>query len=317
MKLFYFLLLITPCIIFHELSHLAVALFFNLPVEKFSFGFGPEVIGLDLFNIHWQLSLFPLGGYVEFPGESQAFMQPSGQELEWFLVAIAGPLSNFLMTIGIFKAYFFILYNQAEIKKVKYNNEEGVLIKFNLSSFWQNFYAKNLNSLVFFLGENNKHQVVNRSEEDKIEVLNVTKISLGSTIKFSLRAVREMIFYPSGLHKTVARYSSKNIIEESLTKDSGVIGPFSLGGIGLRAKNQSWALFILLMASINLSLGVFNLIPLAVLDGGKALSVALIKFSGSNISGSINDVYVLISFALVLGLTLYAILKDLFKRNSK
>lgn len=112
-----------PLVFFHELGHYLVARLFGIPAESFSIGFGSELIGwTDRQGTRWKVAWLPLGGYVKFvgdmgpasnPGEidgipehlrSSAFqLRPVWQR---FLVVLAGPMSNFLLAILIFAAFF-------------------------------------------------------------------------------------------------------------------------------------------------------------------------------------------------------------------
>ena len=112
-----------PLVFFHELGHYLVARLFGIPAETFSIGFGHELLGwTDRQGTRWKLAWLPLGGYVKFVGDMTPASNPA--ELEtippelrdrafqlrpvWqrFLVVLAGPLTNFILAIAIFAAFF-------------------------------------------------------------------------------------------------------------------------------------------------------------------------------------------------------------------
>ena len=118
-----FLGAIGPLIIFHELGHYWVARWFGVGAETFSIGFGTEVAGwTDKRGTRWKVGLLPLGGYVKFIGDDDPSSStghsaalPAGQRRHsfhlrppWqrFLIVLAGPMTNFLIAILIFAAFF-------------------------------------------------------------------------------------------------------------------------------------------------------------------------------------------------------------------
>lgn len=57
-------------IVVHEMGHYMVARRFGVRIDKFSFGFGREIIGrTDRRGTRWSLSLWPLGGFVKIFGD--------------------------------------------------------------------------------------------------------------------------------------------------------------------------------------------------------------------------------------------------------
>ena len=103
-------------VLVHEFGHFAVAKLCGIRVEVFSIGFGKRLFGFKRGDTEYQLSAIPLGGYVKMAGE----MGFSGNELDpgnptptdpgefnahprWqrILVALAGPVANFLLALGL------------------------------------------------------------------------------------------------------------------------------------------------------------------------------------------------------------------------
>jgi len=98
----------------HELGHFLAAKLFNIKVLKFSLGFGPPLIAFRRGETSYQIAAVPLGGYVKMLGDNphddvdpreaaRAFTRaPIYQRA---IVAIAGPLFNFLFPVICFFAY--------------------------------------------------------------------------------------------------------------------------------------------------------------------------------------------------------------------
>lgn len=117
-----FLLLLGPLITLHELGHLLVGRWFGVKAETFSVGFGKEIAGFtDRLGTRWKLSVLPLGGYVQFQGDMNPASVPDASAPAedgnfqnaalWkrALIVAAGPVTNLLVAIAIFAAFFALL----------------------------------------------------------------------------------------------------------------------------------------------------------------------------------------------------------------
>ena len=94
-------------IIIHELGHFAAARLCRMRVERFSVGFGPVLLKRRSGETEWALSAVPFGGYVKIagmgageevaPGDRAAYAnQPAWRR---FLVILAGPAMNYLFAV--------------------------------------------------------------------------------------------------------------------------------------------------------------------------------------------------------------------------
>jgi regulator of sigma E protease len=95
MHIFITLCSLNSIILVHELGHWLFCQLFHVPTPIFSLGFGPKIIGIALAKTFFQLSLLPLGGYVEI--DMHVFdLQPYTHQL---IIMIAGILGNLLFSI--------------------------------------------------------------------------------------------------------------------------------------------------------------------------------------------------------------------------
>ncbi|WPZ05053.1 RIP metalloprotease RseP [Blastomonas marina] len=122
-----FALVLGPLVLVHELGHYLVGRWFGVKVEAFSIGFGKELTGwTDRRGTRWKLSALPLGGYVQFAGDMNPASIPDRDALDavapearseqfhlkplWqrSLIVLAGPVTNLLVAVLIFAAFFMI-----------------------------------------------------------------------------------------------------------------------------------------------------------------------------------------------------------------
>jgi regulator of sigma E protease len=108
-----FLLILSVVVFVHEFGHYWVARRNGVRVETFSIGFGPELFGRnDRHGTRWKFSAIPLGGYVKMLGDADATSTTHDRQHErdpdsfpaksvWQRMAIvfAGPAFNFIFAI--------------------------------------------------------------------------------------------------------------------------------------------------------------------------------------------------------------------------
>lgn len=101
----------------HELGHFIFAKLFRVGVEKFSLGFGPKLVGKKIGETEYQISSFPLGGYVKMVGESaEGEISPDDKArsfaekppLQRIVIVAAGPVFNLLFAYLIFITVFMV-----------------------------------------------------------------------------------------------------------------------------------------------------------------------------------------------------------------
>jgi regulator of sigma E protease len=107
---------LTVLVFVHELGHYMAARWCGVRVDVFSIGFGPILASVtDERGTRWVISAIPLGGYVKMKAEHE---QPvtDGADTDSFadktigqrtLIVAAGPAINFLYAIVLFAAVFW------------------------------------------------------------------------------------------------------------------------------------------------------------------------------------------------------------------
>ena len=99
----------------------------------------------------------------------------------------------------------------------------------------------------------------------------------------------------------------------------GKMSASNLGGPIAIAKGSSDALhggfkkFIDFLALISIGLGIMNLLPLPVLDGGHIVIYAIELVIGREVSHSVQMLIFKIGFILILGVSLFAIYNDILR----
>lgn len=105
----------------HEAGHYLAARWRGVHVEAFSIGFGrPLASWTDRHGTQWQICWLPLGGYVKMHGQERPEDVPEEVRAEWVpsrtfhhksvgsraIVVAAGPIANFLLAMVLFAVLF-------------------------------------------------------------------------------------------------------------------------------------------------------------------------------------------------------------------
>jgi len=117
MSILFAIIALGALIFVHELGHFLFAKLFGVGVEKFSLGFGPKLVGKKVGETEYLLSAFPLGGYVKMIGEGED-QEPAPEDLERsfahkpalqrIVIVAAGPVFNLLSAYLIFIVIYML-----------------------------------------------------------------------------------------------------------------------------------------------------------------------------------------------------------------
>ncbi len=106
----------------HEFGHFCVAKLSGVKVLKFSLGFGPRIFSVTRGETEYQISMIPLGGYVQMLGEGQGDAEeipPEDEERSFArkslgrrtAIVAAGPLMNLVLPFVILPVTYLIGIN--------------------------------------------------------------------------------------------------------------------------------------------------------------------------------------------------------------
>jgi regulator of sigma E protease len=119
-----FVVVLGVLVFVHELGHYLAARWRGVRVETFSIGFGRTITSwTDRHGTVWKLSWLPLGGYVKMHGQERPEDVTEAERAAWIkgetfhektvlsraIIVAAGPAANFLLAIVVFAGMFAIL----------------------------------------------------------------------------------------------------------------------------------------------------------------------------------------------------------------
>ncbi len=302
-----FVIVLGILIFFHELGHFLVAKYFGVKVLKFSLGFGPRLVGKKIGETEYLISLFPLGGYVKMLGEDgdepDEPLSPEEEKksfsnkhaLKRMVIIAAGPLFNLFLALLIFCGFYLIAGTQvmtSEIGQVREGSpaDKAGLLKGDVIvaidgkplETWPAIKAVVQDSEGKPLGFTVKRdgKPLNLTVVPEISVV---KNIFGEEVKSALIGIvaagkfKQVILGPwgsiqEGFRKTweiieLTCLTIQKLVQRVVSiKTLG--GPILIGQMTGQLAQENWVYLFPFMAVISINLGILNLLPIPILDGG-------------------------------------------------
>jgi regulator of sigma E protease len=296
-----FLVLTAP----HEGGHMALAKFFGVQVYEYAIGFGSKLWSTTRSGTLFALRAFPIGGYVRMAGmEEGDFGAPNGFHTRpaWQRLAIlgAGPGVNFAIA-----ALLMIVANMTML-----NDDPGKVLDVyqTLPAYAQGIRPGDSIRAVNGQRMTRSDQIrsVEQSQHDRPLVLTMRRpdgstytatvvpryddkaktymIGLDTELTVTpLQALWAGVRFPWDATGTIISGFGALItgqIPGGLLGPSGVTGPVGIGYITYSIGSQGLVNWLQLAAILSMALGLANLLPLPVLDGGRMMVVLAEKVRG-------------------------------------
>jgi len=337
----------------HELGHFIVAKRLGVGILKFSLGFGPKLIGKKIGETEYQIAVFPLGGFVKPLGEDphEEIREEERHRSLWAqpiwkraLIISAGPFFNFFLAAVLFCGANLIVGipslpviapvvegvspgYPAEMAGLKKGDTILSIDGKNISS-WEELQSAIANSqgkaLALKVKRHGEIVDVNVTpkpfaeknlfgEETRAYKIGVTHSPINPVYK----KVDPLVAVGSGFTETwqvieLTVVGIVKLIERVIpAKEVGsVIMIAKMTGEQARQGLLSLALFT---AMISINLGVINLFPIPILDGGHLLFLGLEAILRGPISLRKMEIAQQIGLIFLILLMLFAIRNDLIR----
>lgn len=348
MSIIYGIIALSLLILVHELGHFLVARLANVKVLTFSLGFGKKLLSFKKGETEYALSLVPLGGYVKLLGESpdeeirEEDIPKSYAHKPPFikiLIAFSGPFFNLIFAALLFYIVFISGYSVLSTKvggvekgypAYEAGIKEGDIIvniegrKINeWSDIMETMMDAQTGSLRFTVnrGGNLMNMVITPKETE-------SKNIFGEPIKrrvIGITASSEMISKKDTLHgaTTKAFYQTYNLSRITVLGIvklvMGSISPKNVGGpllilevAGKQAREGVTSL-IYFVAIISINLGIVNLLPIPILDGGHILFHVIEIITRRRLSQRWVDISQKIGMGILVAVMVLAFFNDIMR----
>lgn len=346
-----FLIVLSILVYIHEMGHYIVARLNGVRVEIFSIGFGPELFGwTNKNNTRWKVSLIPLGGYVKIANEEDVFSDAERQKLEkkmpedsllakpiWARIAVsfAGPAANYVLALVLLSALYVSVGQRVLEPGVLVGQvmPESPALKAGLAAGDKilSVNGKELESVEDFQGivskasgQTLKLEVITPDNAPKQISLTPQKDGQGyGKIGIALRGVvvsKKHDFFAS------IYYAGKDVLDMSVKtvlmlgdmivgnrSADGLSGPIGIASLVGDVAKQGLVEILFLSAFLSINLGLINLFPIPILDGGHILLYIMEWIRGKPVPEKVQNFAFNIGFGLMAALFIFTFWNDLMR----
>ena len=332
----------------HELGHFLFAKLFGVGVEKFSLGFGPKLFGKTYGETEYLVSAFPLGGYVKMVGESpDAELAPEDlprsfmakPPLQRIAIVAAGPVFNLLFAMLLFILIYLLGVPAAttrigEVLAGKPAAAAGIktgdlitAVNGRAVKRWDEFAGMVADSR----GQVLELQLVRGGAPLAIRVTPETregKNLFGEKVIYPAIGVvsaGELVTDRYPLPQAVVKgcqqgwrvikitlQSFVKLIERVVPLDT-VGGPIMIAKMAGDQAAAGGVNFLAFMALLSINLGILNLLPVPILDGGHLFFFAMEVIFRRPVSMKVREIAQQVGLVLLLSLMVLAFYNDIVR----
>ena len=288
-------------IFIHEFGHFIVAKLSGVRVNEFALGMGPKIIKFQKGETLYSVRAFPIGGFCALEGEDEDTKDPRAfsnkPAYKRLIILAAGAFMNILLG-------FVLLFSLGlgadtvvvpEIKSVaEGGSAESVGLRENDRIIYANGKRVHIMDDFSWAISNNAYDngelnLVVKNNGEKRNVSLTPKMQDGKKVYgIMLKTEQNSVFktvknswYRTGFYSGVIVDSFVNLIKGNIpmSQISGPVGIVSEIGNAVEETRTSgmegFLSLISLTILLTINLGVFNLLPLPALDGGRILFVLI------------------------------------------
>ncbi len=283
-------------ILLHELGHFLTARAFGVPINEFAIGMGPKLIShrSKRSKTVYSIRMFPIGGFVSMVGEDEASDDENALNKKpvWqrMIITSAGALTNLAVGIILMCIVIIITPNIGGTTVLRFTEENSLTEQ---SGLMVGDEIINVAGTRVRIATELSYEIMHKGYEpiDLVVIRDGEEITL-KDVRFPTITEEGIVFgipdfQVMALNKTVGNVATqaffrststvKMIWESLIDLITGRYGFEQLSGpVGVttavsEAAKSSFADFLYLVVVITMNLGIFNLLPLPALDGGRLL----------------------------------------------
>jgi len=334
----------------HELGHFLLAKKLGVGVLKFSLGFGPKLVGRKIGETEYQIAVFPLGGFVKPLGEdpNEELKEEDRHRSLWAqpiwkraLIFGSGSFFNLLLAVAIFSTINISVgipstppstigevssglpAEKAGLKKgdIVLSIDGAQVSKWEeLAKIIRTSKGKELLIKIKRNGEILEFRVTPQASKDKNmfgEEFSTFVIGIKSSGEIVVQKVNPFIAVGHGFLQTwqIIELTIVGVVKliERVIPAKTIGGPILIAQLAGEQAKRGLLSFALFMALISISIGIFNLFPIPVLDGGHFLFLGLEAVLRRPISIKKMEIAQQVGLIFIILLMLFAFYNDLIR----
>jgi len=305
------IILFSVLITIHEFGHFIVAKKNGVKVEKFAIGFGPKIYEKKKGETTYIISIIPFGGYVKLAGEE--IDKEKFEEWEYMgkspgirsKILFAGSLNNlifgFLLLIPVFmigtlsydgtKIGEFVKNFPAEKSGLKIGDEilevngekckTWLDVTLKIKEFTKKYKEKPVvlkikrgNEILFYSIKPAPYEYEEFGEKKTEYIIGILPAEKLEKYPFHLAIIKSFEEFFNIFYTTLMGF--KLLFQRKLSIKH-FTGPVGISEIAVNAWKVGFVTYLQFMAILSINLGIINLIPYPLLDGGHIFGLLIEK----------------------------------------
>ena len=325
-------------IFIHELGHFIAAKMCKVRVLTFALGFGPDIFKYHYKGTKYALKAIPLGGFCAMEGENPD--DATGKEgeylsLPWYKkiwIAFSGPFSNYLLAVFLFA----FLFNIWGVSTVSNNSRIGGTVE-NFPAAHAGLQSGDIINSIDGTSVSTWMQMTDalkdKAEKEVPFIVTRGTYTFDITMKIAKHPVTGLgalgvVPYieksEAGFFKSAVLGVDAVVTQTVLTvlyladkiiswEKPDIAGPVGVMQVMAKAAKSGMEDYIRLLAIISVALGLFNLFPIPLVDGGMIILFIVEGITRKKISTKIISVYNTIGIVLIAAIFIFATYSDLLR----
>ena len=342
-----FLIVLGVLVFIHELGHYLAARWRGVHVEAFSIGFGRAIFSwTDRRGTVWKLAWLPLGGYVKLHGQEKPEDADDATRAAWLsgktfheksvlsraIVIAAGPFANFALAIVLFAGLFAVMGRPVVTSQIgdvvassaaaKGGLQVGDVIT-SIDGMTITRFEQVREIVGSHPGQALKLHIDRAGQALDLVVTPDTRVVGGVAV--GLLGVRggATVFEPvstitalgAGVTQTLAvtvqTFDGVIGMVTRRTSSDDMGGPLRIAQMSGQVASLGLASLVSFIAILSVNLGLLNLFPIPVLDGGHLVFYAFEALRGRPLPARAQEYGYRAGFAVLIGLFVFATWNDL------
>jgi len=344
-------LVLSLVVLVHEGGHFFIARRCGVMVEEFSLGFGKEICGwTDKKGTRWKVCYIPLGGYVKMLGDEDAAgakstvkkvpkkLQPytfMAQKL-WKRAAIifAGPATNYVFAIVVLGLVIWLSGVGIWTAKIAEVEEGSAAEKAGLKS-GDIFLSINDNEIKDF---SDVQRAVRVTEYGKMLHIKYNRNGEVREVDFKAEYINDSEYPRLGVIASVDNIEEKKdvgffeafgiainqcytVTADTLSYLKQVLlnhrspkemrGPLGIAEASGDAFEGGPLILLIFIANISVAVGLMNLLPIPILDGGHLALYLIEAVRRKPLSEKVQNAIMWMGFSILMGLVCYTFVLDI------
>ncbi|HVZ88119.1 MAG TPA: M50 family metallopeptidase [Polyangia bacterium] len=327
-------------IVLHEGGHFLVARLCGMRVERFSIGFGPTLLGFKHGGTTFQIAPIPLGGFVQITGmnpneefdEKDPAVYPNRPRWMRMATILAGPAANYLTAFVLMLVVLLAFGMPSKTQKILEPvpgrpaaaagmkagdvlvaaNGQSVNADHQIAEVIQATQGAPVDIRVTRDGQPMVFHVTPENRSGVYQIgIQIGPIDQRTPVTFGA-AAKEAVAFPY--------YASVGILDGLWGMIRGRVHADWQGPIGItkqiaKAAQRGVVDYLNMLILLSVYLGLFNLLPVPALDGGRAIFLAYEAITRRKVNPRVEAAVHTAGFVLLLGVLLIVSFKDIFGKG--